>query len=345
MSESEQITVLITSPLEQDQIDRIAAVDPRIRLLHDPSLIPTSRYVADHKGVHPTLDAAGEAAWRGMLAQADVCFDFDWFEPTKLVENAPNLKWVQGTSSGIGQFLGKSGLGDSDLIFTTASGVHSIPLAEFALTGILHFIKELPLLTQMKARHHWERYTTRQLAGKRVMVVGLGHVGTRVITSLDALGVETVAVGREGRDYDLPSSSTFITTTAMDAYLPAVDALVLCTPLTPETTNLLDARRIGLLPRGAILVNIARGGVVEEEAMYAALVDGQLGGAALDVFATEPLPEDSPFWELDNVIVSPHSASTVDVENELITTIFIDNLRRWIDGEPLTHVYRREVGY
>nr|WP_246376279.1 D-2-hydroxyacid dehydrogenase [Conyzicola lurida] len=280
-----------------------------------------------------------------MLAQAEVAFDFDWFEPAKLPQNAPNLKWVQGTSSGIGQFVTKTDLGTSDIVFTTASGVHEIPLAEFALTGILHFIKEVPLLTATKARHHWQRYTTRQLAGKRVMVVGLGHVGKRTVGSLTALGVDTVAIGRDGRSYDLPEAGTLASVADMDALLPTVDAIVLCMPLTDETNGMITRERIGLLPEGAILVNIARGGVIDEPAMLEALQSGRLGGAALDVFATEPLPADSPFWELDNVIVSPHSASTVDAENGLITDIFVDNLRRYLDGAELAHVYERTAGY
>jgi phosphoglycerate dehydrogenase-like enzyme len=108
---------------------------------------------------------------------------------------------------------------------------------------------------------------------------------------------------------------------------------------------MITRERIDLLPEGAILVNIARGGVIDEPAMLEALQSGRLGGAALDVFATEPLPADSPFWELDNVIVSPHSASTVDAENGLITDIFVDNLRRYLDGAPLAHVYERTAGY
>ena len=345
MTSQDTVNVLIASPLEPEHVQRIAAVDPRVRVLHDPSLIPASQYVADHKGNHPVLDAEAEARWRSMLAEADVAFDFDWFEPAKLAENAPNLKWVQGTSSGIGQFISKTGLGSTDIAFTTASGVHEIPLAEFAITGLFYFIKELPLLAATKAKHHWQRYTTRQLAGKRVMVVGLGHVGKRTVRSLAALGVDTVAVGRDGRNYDLPEAGTLASASDMDALLPTVDAIVLCMPLTDETRDMITRERINLLPKGAILVNIARGGVIDEPAMLEALQTGQLGGAALDVFATEPLPADSAFWELDNVIVSPHSASTVDAENGLITDIFVDNLRRYLDGAPLTRVYEHSAGY
>ena len=122
-------------------------------------------------------------------------------------------------------------------------------------------------------------------------------------------------------------------------------ALILCCPLTPETRGMIDERRLRLLPRGAIVVNISRGPVIDETALTAALRDGHLGGAGLDVFATEPLPTDSPLWDMDNVIVSPHSASTVEQENAVLTDLFCENLRRWIDGEPLRNVFHASRGY
>ena len=341
----ETLTVVIASPLEDEHLDRIRAVDPRIEVLHDASLLPTPNYIADHKGSHPVLDAAQQERWRGMLARADVLFDFDWFEPSLLRTNAPRATWVQATSSGLGQVIARNGFDPQGLLLTTAAGVHSIPLAEFAVTGILYFVKELPLLQQIRAERRWEQYTARQLAGMNVMVVGLGSVGRRTVASLSALGVAVTAVGRDGREYDVPTASRRGSISTMTDLLPSVDAVVLCCPLTDETRGLFGAEQFAALPEGAILVNIARGGVVDEPAMLDALTTGRLGGAALDVFATEPLPSESPFWQLENVIVSPHSASTVSSENHLITDIFVENLRRRLDGRDLVNVYDVARGY
>jgi phosphoglycerate dehydrogenase-like enzyme len=127
--------------------------------------------------------------------------------------------------------------------------------------------------------------------------------------------------------------------------LPEMDALVLACPLTAQTRGLIGARELALMPPGSVLVNIARGPVVDEEALVSALRAGHLGGACLDVFATEPLPASSPLWDMPNVIISPHSAATVAAENGLITDLFIDNVRRWTSGRPLRNLYDRTAGY
>lgn len=338
-------TVLICSPLEPRHVDRIRAVDPSLRVLFEPDLLPAPRYVADHKGIHPTLDAAGTERWRGLLASADVCFDFDWWQPRHLIENAPALRWVQGTSSGIGQFVHRCGLDRAPFVMTTAAGVHAAPLAEFAAMSLLHFAKDMPHLSRLRRTRTWERYTSHEFAGTDVTVVGLGGVGTRTVATLAALGARVTAVGRPGRRYDVPGAVSVVPTTELDDVLGTTQGLVLCTPLTQETHHLIDARRLAALPRGAVVVNIARGGVVDEAALVAALRNGHIGGAAVDVTEIEPLPTDSPLWELDNVIVSPHSASTVTAENDRILDIFTDNLRRWLDERELVNVYDPQVGY
>jgi phosphoglycerate dehydrogenase-like enzyme len=336
------VRVLIGSALEAGHVTRIAAVDPAVEVLYAPELLPTTRYAADHHGPPRDLSEADLERWRSMRAAADVSFDFDWLDPAAMAANCPRLRWVQASSSGIGQFIERSGLGDSDITFTTAAGVHAIPLAEFALTGVLYFVKELPYLARRQSARSWERYTTRQLAGRRVTVVGLGQVGRKTCELFTALGAEVVGVARYA---DAPGAATVVAVDAIDEVLPHSDAIVLCCPLTPETRGLLSARRLRLLPPGAIVVNIARGPVIDEPAMIEALADGHLGGAFLDVAAVEPLPAESPLWDMPNVLISPHSASTVDAENGTLTSLFCDNLRRWLDGAPLRNVYSREKGY
>ena len=127
--------------------------------------------------------------------------------------------------------------------------------------------------------------------------------------------------------------------------LGGVDALVLACPLTERTRHLIGRRELALLRPGAVVVNLSRGPVIDESALIDALTAGQIAGACLDVFETEPLPASSPLWAMDNVIVSPHSASTVAAENELLTDLFIDNLGRWLAGEPLRNVFDSDAGY
>jgi phosphoglycerate dehydrogenase-like enzyme len=339
------LKVLIASPLEAEHVNAIAATDPRLEVLYEPDLLPRPRYAADHQGIRPDLDEPDLKRWRGLLAQADISFDFDWWEPAAMPANCPRLRWVQATSAGIGQFVERTGLGTSELVFTTAAGTHAGPLAEFALMGVLHFVKGVPELRRWQEAGRWERYTTRSLAGTRVVVVGLGGIGRRVAEVFAALNARVVGVGRPGRGYDIPGLVETYPFTEIGTALAGAGALVLACPLTAETRGLIGSAELAALAPGAVVVNIARGPVLDEAALMEALASGRLGGACLDVFAEEPLPPGSPLWGMENVIVSPHSASTVDTENALLTELFTDNLRRWLDDRPLRNVFDREKGY
>jgi glyoxylate/hydroxypyruvate reductase A len=336
--------ILIATYLEPEFVDRIAA-STSCEMLYAPELLPRPGYVNDHGGQRPTLTDQQEQTWLAMLAAADVAFDFDWRAPAELLTNAPNLRWVQATSAGIGGFVRRYGLDTGDLIMTTAAGTHAAPLAEFALAGALHFVKDVPGLQQSQRAHHWQRHVSGQLAGRRATVVGLGSIGRRVCDMFHILGARVTGVGRAGHTYDVPSTEQIVSTAELETVLPNTDVLILACPLTPETLDLIDAKRVALLPAGAIVVNIARGQVIDEEALTLALESGHLRGAALDVFQREPLPVESLLWDLPNVLVSPHSASTAAEENAVLTDLFIDNLQRFQADQPLRNLYRREFGY
>jgi phosphoglycerate dehydrogenase-like enzyme len=339
------VGVLVASPLEPEHAARIEATDPRLRLLYEPDLLPVPRYPADHNGVPRALSAAQLDRWSALRAQADVSFDFDWQAPADMARNCPRLRWVQGTSAGIGGFLERTGLAATPLVFTTAAGVHAIPLAEFALFGLLYFAKGMPVLARWQREHHWERHAGRQIAGSRALLIGLGGVGRGVAALLSAAGVEVIGSGRRAGGRDVPGVRGYVPVDRIGEVLPEVDALVLACPLTEQTRGLIGERELALMRPGAVLVNVSRGPVVDEAALTGALTRRHLGGACLDVFATEPLPAASPLWDLDNVVVSPHSASTVAAENGLLTDLFTDNLRRWLAGQPLRNVYDRTAGY
>lgn len=342
---TDPVRVIISSPLEPEQVKRIAAVDARVDVLYEPDLLAVPRYPADHLGVFPELAPAQRRHWDRMTAVAEVSFDFDRRDPARAAEAFPKLRWLQGTSAGLGRFTDRYPLDLTRVTVTTAAGVHAGPLAEFVLAGLLYHVKEFPLLRRWQAEHTWTRYTSRSLAGRRVLVVGLGHVGRRIAAVLSALDVEVIGAVRPGGTADAPGVAQTIEVGAIGDTLSTVDALVLACPLTEQTRGLIDASALARLQPGAVLINIARGEVVDEPAMIDALRFGTLAAAILDVASVEPLPADSPLWDLDNVVISPHSASTVEDENRLITDLFCDNLRRYLDGRPLINVYRPELGY
>jgi glyoxylate/hydroxypyruvate reductase len=340
------LTVLIASPLEPALVERIAAVAPgRIRVVFEPDLLPEPRYVADHDGRPRDLTPEQEQRWLGHLQAADILFDFDWLAPDALPQNAPKLRWVQATSAGIGERLRRTGLIDRDLVFTTAAGVHGSALAEFVILALLYFYRDVPHLQRMQAAHRWQRYANAELADRRVLVVGLGSVGRMIARRLAALDVEVWGIRRSVHGTPPDGVARMLPFEDLARALPEIDALVLACPLTERTDRLIGAAELRALPAHALLINVARGRVVDERALTLALKAGEIGGAALDVVEQEPLPAESRLWDLPNVLISPHSASTVERENQRIVDVFIENLRRWLDGRPLLNRFDRSRGY
>jgi len=342
----ERLRVVITTPLEAELTARIAAVDSRLDVIYPAELIPQMRYPADHAAANPqTADEL--TAWESLLESADVLFDFGPRPLQSQLTDLPKLQWIQATSAGVGQFAARLGLGGSNIVVTTASGVHARPLAEFTLMAMLMFGKgAFRMLADQKA-HRWERYAGEDLAGKMVGIVGVGRIGrevARVVRGLDARVVGTVRMVGERTAEDL-HLDRLLPTADLDQILSELDFLVLTCPHTPETEGLINAERLAALKAGAVLINLARGAVVDEPALIAALRTGKLAGAALDVVAKEPLAPDSPLWDMPNVLISPHSASTALSENGKITDLFCDNLRRFLDGRPLRNVLNYELLY
>ena len=343
---SSKVVILIASPLEKEHVDRIRRFDPdRIEVVFEPDLLATPRYVADHTGIPRDLTPAQRSRWAENLGRADILFDFDRSDPANLPANAPRLRWVQATSSGIGEYLKRTGLNRSDILFTTAAGVHARPLAEFTMLGLLYFFRDVPQLEAMKRARYWERYTVEGIDGKRVLIVGMGAVGREVARQCASFGMEVLGTRRRPTNERPEGVARWVEQANLREALPEVDALVLACPLTEETRLLIGAAEIEALKPGAVLVNIARGGVVDEPALIRSLSSGRIKGAALDVFATEPLPQDNPLWDLPNVIFSPHSASTVAAENSRIVDLFLENLQKFLSGQPLRNTFQVDRGY
>jgi phosphoglycerate dehydrogenase-like enzyme len=233
----------------------------------------------------------------------------------------------------------------TDWIFTTASGVHARPLAEFVMMALLWFAKDGPYLESEKAARHWARYCAFELAGKTLGIIGLGKIGCEVARLAKAFDIQVVGNRRGTTDRAVAYVDTLFPSDELTPLLKQSDFLVLACPHTPETEGLIGAAELALLPKGAVLVNIARGAVLHQDALIEALRSGQLRGAALDVFAVEPLPSDDPLWTMPNVIISPHSASTALSENQKITDLFCENLKRYLAGQPMLNVLDVERYY
>lgn len=324
--------IAITSPLEPEYVERIRAVDPaRIKVLYEPDLLPPTRYRGDHKGAPFTRSPAGRERWQAMMRQATITWDIPSAEDFAI---ATRLKWVQGTSTGIGQHVTRLGGAAAEVLFTTARGVHARPLAEFVFMALLQHWRGLAYLQAEQRAHRWVRYCTEEVAGRTLVILGAGDLARGAARIAKAFEMTVVAIARDpgkARGHN-ELFDEVVPVGALHAALARADALLLTVPHTPETERIIDAAAIAALPRGAAFVNIARGQVVDEKALIEALRSGHIGFAALDVAEVEPLPPESPLWDMPNVLISPHSASTPPSENARITDIFIHNLRCWLDG-------------
>jgi phosphoglycerate dehydrogenase-like enzyme len=255
------------------------------------------------------------------------------------LEAAASLRWVHVHSAGADRPVYVR-LRERGVQVTTSSGANSAVVAQSALAGLLALARHLPQLWAAQRERTWAPLLAsgqpRDLQGQHAVLVGWGPIGQHLGRLLLALGLRVTVV----RQHDRPAGEGFATVPGdrLHEVLPQADWLLLACPLTQATRGLIDGRALALLPAHARLVNVARGEVVDEPALVAALQSGRLGGAFLDVFAHEPLPAASPLWALPNVLVTPHSAGFSDGNAARVTGLFLENLRRWHAGEPLRNL-------
>lgn len=348
------INVVISTPLEPEIAARIAAEAPAgVNVVYRPDLVPPPRYPADHDG-DPAWSRTPEQEreWRSILRTAEVTWGFPEIGDDGPLVVCPNLCWIQGTSSGVGTRVRSRGLDRPEAAhvwITTASGIHARPLAEFVFAALLYHVKRIPHLLAEQRAHRWERFAAGGLCGQTLAIVGPGRIGREVANLGRAFGMRVVAMARQHSPERVAALGVdrLYARDEFHEMLRETDALVLVAPHTPETEGMMGAAEFAALKPGAVFVNIGRGVLVDEDALLAALQDGRIAFAALDVFRTEPLPPDSPFWDLPNVLINPHSASTLVDENERIADIFLNNLRHYVVGHPerMEPQYVRERGY
>lgn len=236
----------------------------------------------------------------------------------------PSVRWIHALSAGVENLLFPE-LRDSDVILTNGRGIFAAALGEWAIGAILFFAKDFARLVRQRS---WAPFNVRRVEGETVGIIGYGSIGRAVAARCEALGMRVVPYSRHAG--------------SLDDVLRQADYVVVCAPLTDETRGLVDARR---MKAGGVLINIGRGAVVDEASLLDALSSHHLKGAALDVFAHEPLPPDHPLWTLDNVLLSPHCADHTDDSHQRAMQCFLDNLARYERGEALVNVVDKRAGY
>ncbi len=278
-----------------------------------------------------------------------------------LPEAAPHLRWVQGHSAGVEQFLEHPLL--RSVILTTSSGIHAPAMAEYILMMILAFAHHLPRMIEYQGRAEWPQqrwamFVPQELRDATIGIVGYGSIGREAARLARAFGMRVLALKRRvdqpaDDGWRLPDAgdaageyaARLFAPDQLQAMLAECDYVVIAAPLTPETRGLLGAAEFRAMKREAVIINVARGGVIDEAALIDALRTRVIGGAALDVFEQEPLPADSPLWQLPNVILSPHVSGFTPHYDERALALFAENLRRYVAGEPLLNVVDVQRGY
>jgi phosphoglycerate dehydrogenase-like enzyme len=287
---------------------------------------------------------------REAIAEADAYFGFGLARP--LLQAARRLRWVHSAAAGVRGLLYPEML-ESDIVLTNSAGIHAVPIAEHVLGGVIYLLRGFDRAVERQRARVWDKTPwtgagadVREVGELRVLIVGVRGIGAALGSRLAWLGAQVTGIRRNPR---LAAPAEFFSVRgpeALDEELLEADLLVLAAPFTPETDRLIDARRLALLPRGAIVANVARGALLDTDAMVAALQGNRLRGAVLDVFDEEPLPPESPLWGLPQVLLTPHiSAVSPRRFWDRQLSLFEENWRRWAAGEPLRNVVDKRAGY
>jgi len=274
-------------------------------------------------------------------AEAEVILAGRWSE--ELWRAAPRLRWVQCWGAGVERFMSPEFVA-SPIVLTNARGIYALPIAEHVLAFLLHFARGLGGLVRHQLQHEWARASVAEVNGLTLGIVGLGGIGSEVARRAKAFGMRVLAVRRRP-DRPSPFAEEVRGSDALPWLLAESDFVALCTALTPQTRHLIAEPELRQMKPTAYLINIGRGGLVDEAALIAALQEGRLAGAGLDVFEREPLPPDSPLWDMPNVLVSPHLAGSSPRSHARLMELFCENLRRYLAGEELRNVVDKAAGY
>ena len=280
--------------------------------------------------------------------------------PNDLAERAPNLRWVQLLSAGADHAIGAAK--SANFAMTTASGIHATPIAEYTLASMLAFAHGFHLMLRSQLKHEWKRGgfpgTVEELRGKTFGIIGYGSIGRESARLAKAFGMRILALKRDPQnrrddgwcppglgDPDGTIPEKFFGPDQREQLVLESDYLTVTLPLTEHTRKFIGAREIAAMRPGAYIVNIGRGEVIDEAALIEALKAGKIAGAGLDVFEKEPLPAESPIWDIESVILTPHMSGANRGYLDKACALFADNIRRFAAGQQLLNIVDRRLGY
>jgi len=330
---AETLIVAIGFRAEADVVRAIEAIDPRIKVVTFPQ-------IASSRPMEPEVKAEilrGLAPVEIMLVQANTTREY--------YEAAPGLKWVQVIAAGV-ERLAEEGLLRRGFQVTNIKGLSAPAIAEWVLGTMVMLEKGLHTSVRDQVEHRWGRHFVGELTGKTVGIVGMGAIGRETSRRARVFGMRVVATRRTAAaGASDPDCDEILSHSNLDHLLEQSDYVVLCVPLTPETQHLIGESQFRKMKPNAKIINVARGQVIDQDALIRALKKGTIAGAALDVTEPEPLPAESELWDLPGVIITPHISGSIDNYVGRANEVFTDNLRRYLAGEPLNNLVDPELGY
>lgn len=351
----DRVNVLITFPLEDELIEAVRAVDPRVavRVLNREE---RALYRREHSrgwlidpAPPPPEGRQAETALQSLntaLAEAEVIYSTIRL-PSDLLQRSPRLRWLQLTAAGVDRLAGTELVQSGRIVVTSAAGATRVPIREYVLAVMLMLTKDAPRFLRQQRERVWDPYHPLELCGKTVGIVGMGAIGSDVARLCRAFEMRVLGIRRSVsvRRMNDPLADELLPPSDLHYLLAQSDYVVLAVPLTPDTDRLIGEAELKAMKPTAYLINIARGSVIDEAALIRALKERWIAGAGLDVFEQEPLPSESELWDLPNVILSPHLAGGSEIYNQRITGVFLENLGRYIRGETLINVVDPKLGY
>lgn len=328
-----KVKVVVTSAVGENCLKLISGVNPAV------SVVDVSMLFRDElKG-----DTDAEEKLSAYLAEAEIVFGLRL--PKNILARSPKLKWIQVMSAGVEHFLDADMLG-SRVRLTNVSGIHAVPMSEFVFGLMLMFMKQSVPCLDLKRNKKWTRLTPGVLNSKTVGIVGLGSIGREIARIAQAFHMKVTATSRSAGKFSRARNvDSLLPAEQLPALLKTSDFVVLSVPFTSETEKLINEKELRMMKPTAYLINIARGGIIHEPALIRALQEHWIAGAGLDVFATEPLPLDSPLWSIPEVIFSPHVSGVRQDYALAAANVFIDNLQRYLEKRRLRNVVNKKRGY
>ncbi len=319
MAADRDVHILVFARLEPSHLEQIRAVDPHVRV----------------------TAVTDQPRGTDLVPSAEVMVG--WNIPQEAVRRAARLKWIHSTAAGVDQLLYPE-VRERGITMTASSGIHQ-PLVEHVFAFLLGLERRLHVAMRQQLQHRWDRARTLgdEVAGKTLGILGLGTIGQQLVRK--ALAFEMRVIGTKRTPTPIPGVERVLPPEGLPEVLRESDAVVVVLPLTQQTRGLIGAPELQMMKRTAWLINVGRGPIIQEKALVQALRAGWIAGAGLDVFEQEPLPADSPLYELDNVMLTPHVSGASPHYMDRAVPLFCENLARYLRGEPLRNLVDPERGY